>query len=73
MFMRGEAANTIGLLSDVAHWKRSRLTGPENVGVFRCPRPPSQPTSTKGLPAFRGRDRLRGQQSRANTDLAAER
>jgi ABC-type glycerol-3-phosphate transport system substrate-binding protein len=40
MFMRGEAANTIGLLSDVAHWKQfEEFLGVENVGVFLHPSP----------------------------------
>lgn len=39
-FMRGDAANTIGLLSDVAHWKQfDDFLGAENVGVFRHPAP----------------------------------
>jgi raffinose/stachyose/melibiose transport system substrate-binding protein len=37
-FSRGENANTIGLLSDVAHWKEfDEFLGPENVGVFVMP------------------------------------
>jgi ABC-type glycerol-3-phosphate transport system substrate-binding protein len=40
MFMRGEAANTIGLISDVAHWKQfDEFLGPENVGAFKHPAP----------------------------------
>lgn len=39
-FMRGDAANVIGLLSDVAHWKQfDDFLGAENVGVFRHPAP----------------------------------
>ena len=39
-FMRGDAANTIGLLSDVAHWKQfDDFLGAENVGVLRHPAP----------------------------------
>lgn len=39
-FMRGDAAHTIGLLSDVAHWKQfDDFLGAENVGVFRHPAP----------------------------------
>ncbi|MBP0582801.1 extracellular solute-binding protein [Labrys sp. LIt4] len=35
-FMRGEGANTIGLISDVAHWKQfDEFLGAENVGVFK--------------------------------------
>jgi ABC-type glycerol-3-phosphate transport system substrate-binding protein len=41
-FMRGEAAHTVGLLSDVAHWKQfDEFLGPENVGVFAFPTPGS--------------------------------
>lgn len=40
MFMRGDAANTIGLISDVAHWKQfEEFLGPENLGVFIHPAP----------------------------------
>jgi raffinose/stachyose/melibiose transport system substrate-binding protein len=39
-FMRGESANTIGLISDVAHWKSfDEMLGAENVGVFMMPAP----------------------------------
>jgi raffinose/stachyose/melibiose transport system substrate-binding protein len=39
-FMRGEAAHTVGLLSDVAHWKQfDEFLGAENVGVFAFPTP----------------------------------
>jgi ABC-type glycerol-3-phosphate transport system substrate-binding protein len=39
-FMRGEAAHTVGLLSDVAHWKQfEEFLGSENVGVFAFPTP----------------------------------
>ena len=41
-FMRGEAAHTVGLLSDVAHWKQfDEFLGAENVGVFAFPTPGS--------------------------------
>lgn len=44
MFMRGEGANTIGLLSDVAHWKQfGEMMGPETVGAFRHPAPEGAP------------------------------
>ncbi|MCX5519745.1 extracellular solute-binding protein [Kaistia defluvii] len=37
-FERGENANTIGLLSDVAHWKEfDEFLEPQNVGVFVMP------------------------------------
>ena len=39
-FMRGEAPNTIGLISDVAHWKQfDDFLGAENDGVFILPAP----------------------------------
>ncbi len=39
-FMRGESANTIGLISDVAHWKSfDEMLGAENLGVFLLPAP----------------------------------
>ena len=39
-FQRGESANTIGLISDVAHWKDFEgFLGAENVGVFMLPAP----------------------------------
>ena len=38
VFLRGEAAFFLGLISDVAHWKEfSKQFGPENVGVMTCP------------------------------------
>lgn len=40
MFMRGEAAHTVGLLSDVAHWKQfDEFLLPENLGAFAFPTP----------------------------------
>lgn len=40
MFMRGDAAHTIGLLSDVAHWKQfDEFLGAETLGAFRHPAP----------------------------------
>lgn len=39
-FMRGEAAHTVGLLSDVAHWKQfDEFLGAENLGAFAFPTP----------------------------------
>jgi len=39
-FMRGEGANTIGLISDVAHWKQfDEFLEADNVGVFKHPSP----------------------------------
>lgn len=40
MFMRGEAAHTVGLLSDVAHWKQfGEFLGDDKIGVFAYPNP----------------------------------
>lgn len=40
MFMRGDAANTIGLISDVAHWKQfEEFLGADGLGVFIHPAP----------------------------------
>lgn len=39
-YMRGEAANTIGLISDVAHWKQfDEFLGADNNGAFLLPTP----------------------------------
>ncbi|MBC7479021.1 MAG: extracellular solute-binding protein [Pseudorhodobacter sp.] len=39
-FMRGESANTIGLISDVAHWKSfDEMLGADDVGAFLMPAP----------------------------------
>ena len=68
MFMRGEAANTIGLLSDVAHWKQfEEFLGPENVGVFLHPAPQGEPR----LPVAGGIGYAVNAGS-ANADLAAD-
>ena len=38
VFMRGDAAFFLGLISDVAHWKDfGKIIGPENLGVMTCP------------------------------------
>jgi raffinose/stachyose/melibiose transport system substrate-binding protein len=51
MFMRGEAASTIGLLSDVAHWKQfDEFLGADNLGVFRHPSPTIAADKTEGEP-----------------------
>ncbi|MCV6825110.1 MULTISPECIES: ABC transporter substrate-binding protein [Halocynthiibacter] len=43
MFMRSEAAHTVGLLSDVAHWKQfEEFLGEGNVGVFAYPNPDAE-------------------------------
>lgn len=50
-FMRGEGANTIGLLSDVAHWKQfGEMMGPEVVGAFRHPAPDAVTLAADGGP-----------------------
>jgi raffinose/stachyose/melibiose transport system substrate-binding protein len=50
-FMRGEGANTIGLISDVAHWKQfDEFLGAENDGVFRMPAPTVAADKTKDDP-----------------------
>lgn len=52
-FMRGEGANTIGLMSDVAHWKQfDEFLGAENVGVFRHPSPTVAADKHGGEPYF---------------------
>ena len=38
VFMRGEAAFLLGLISDVAHWREfGEMMGPESIGVMTCP------------------------------------
>src|SRR5258707_3970172 len=50
-FMRGEAANTIGLISDVAHWKQfDDMLGADNDGVFRMPTPTVAADKKEGDP-----------------------
>jgi ABC-type glycerol-3-phosphate transport system substrate-binding protein len=50
-FMRGEAANTIGLISDVAHWKQfDEFLGADNDGVFRMPAPTVAADKKQGDP-----------------------
>jgi ABC-type glycerol-3-phosphate transport system substrate-binding protein len=52
-FMRGEAANTIGLISDVAHWKQfDEFLGADNDGVFPMPSPTVASDKTEGEPKF---------------------
>jgi raffinose/stachyose/melibiose transport system substrate-binding protein len=68
-FMRGETANTIGLISDVAHWKQfDDMLGVENVGVFLMPAPGG--TAAK-LPAAGGIGYAVNKKS-PNIDLAVE-
>ncbi|WP_210528892.1 ABC transporter substrate-binding protein [Rubellimicrobium arenae] len=67
-FMRGEAANTIGLLSDVAHWKQfEEFLGPDALGVYLHPAPGGEPR----LPVSGGIGYAVNANS-ANADLAAE-
>lgn len=66
-FMRGEAANTIGLISDVAHWKSfEEFLGAEDLGEFMLPAPGG--TAAK-LPAAGGIGYAVNAKS-ANADLA---
>jgi ABC-type glycerol-3-phosphate transport system substrate-binding protein len=52
-FMRGEAANTIGLISDVAHWKQfDEFLGADNDGVFPMPSPTVASDKKEGEPKF---------------------
>ncbi len=52
-FMRGEGANTIGLISDVAHWKQfDEFLTADNVGAFRMPAPMAASDKTPGDPKF---------------------
>jgi ABC-type glycerol-3-phosphate transport system substrate-binding protein len=52
-FMRGEAANTIGLISDVAHWKQfDEFLGADNDGVYAMPSPAVASDKTEGQPKF---------------------
>ena len=51
MFMRGEGANTMGLLSNVAHWKQFETEmGVDNVGVYPMPSPSVAADKKKGSP-----------------------
>ncbi len=68
-FMRGESANTIGLISDVAHWKSfDDMLGAENVGVFLLPAPGG---AAAKIPAAGGIGYAVNAKS-ANVDLAVE-
>lgn len=50
-FMRGEGGNTIGLISDVAHWKQfDEMLGADNDGVFRMPTPTIAADKKEGEP-----------------------
>ena len=68
-FMRGETANTIGLISDVAHWKQfDEMLGAETVGVYLMPAPGGAKAQ---LPAAGGIGYAVNKRS-AHADLAVE-
>ena len=68
-FERGETANTIGLISDVAHWKSfDEMLGADNVGVFMMPAPGG---AAAKIPAAGGIGYAVNKKS-ANVDLAVE-
>ncbi len=68
-FMRGESANTIGLISDVAHWKSfDEMLGADTVGAFMLPAPGG---AAAKIPAAGGIGYAVNKAS-ANADLAAE-
>ena len=68
-FMRGESANTIGLISDVAHWKSfDEMLGADAVGAFMLPAPGG---AAAKIPAAGGIGYAVNKAS-ANADLAAE-
>jgi raffinose/stachyose/melibiose transport system substrate-binding protein len=74
-FMRGEAANTIGLISDVAHWKQfDEFLGAENDGVFPMPSPTVASDKSDGEPKFplAGGIGYGVNKSSPNTELAIE-
>ena len=74
-FMRGEAANTIGLISDVAHWKQfDEFLGAENDGVFAMPSPTVAADKQDGNPKFpvSGGIGYGVNKSSPNADLAVE-
>lgn len=74
-FMRGEAANTIGLISDVAHWKQfDEFLGTENDGVFAMPSPTVAADKKEGEPKFplSGGIGYGVNKSSPNADLALE-
>ena len=68
-FMRGETANTIGLISDVAHWKSfDEMLGAENVGAYMLPAPGG---AAAKIPASGGIGYAVNKKS-ANVDLAVD-
>ena len=68
-FMRGESANTIGLISDVAHWKSfDEMLGADTVSAFMLPAPGG---AAAKIPAAGGIGYAVNKAS-ANADLAAE-
>ncbi|MDH6268732.1 raffinose/stachyose/melibiose transport system substrate-binding protein [Rhizobium sp. SG_E_25_P2] len=74
-FMRGEAANTIGLISDVAHWKQfDEFLGADNDGVYAMPSPNVASDKKEGEPKFplAGGIGYGVNKASANVDLAVE-
>jgi ABC-type glycerol-3-phosphate transport system substrate-binding protein len=74
-FMRGESANTIGLISDVAHWKQfDEFLGADNDGVFPMPSPTVASDKKEGEPKFplSGGIGYGVNKASANADLAVE-
>jgi ABC-type glycerol-3-phosphate transport system substrate-binding protein len=52
-FMRGDSANSMGLISDVGNWKQfDDFMGSENVGAFRLPSPTIASDKKEGDPQF---------------------
>jgi len=52
-FMRGDSANSVGLISDVGNWKQfDDFMQPENVGAFRMPSPTIASDKKEGDPQF---------------------
>ena len=74
-FMRGKYANTIGLISDVAHWKQfDEFLGAENTGVYPMPSPSVASDKKEGEPKFplSGGIGYGVNKASANADLAVE-
>jgi ABC-type glycerol-3-phosphate transport system substrate-binding protein len=73
MFMRGEGGNTMGLLSDIAHWKQfGDMLGNDKVGVFTMPAPKVAADKKEGAPAlpFDGGIGYGANKNSKNVDLA---
>lgn len=74
-FMRSESANTIGLISDVAHWKQfDEFLEPANLGVYPMPSPTVAADKTEAAPKFplAGGIGYGINKASANADLAVE-